>query len=202
MKKYKIGSGYLAGFMMLFLVTACTGSGQLSETLTPKPVAAQSEQTETQNSDPISENALAAEEPASPAENVAAAQTRQLAALDTANAMTFLPVQGAPQGKVTELSRSLKNSAASYGLAVLPSTQSGASYQVKGYFSALNDGSGTLLIYIWDIMDRNGKRLHRINGQERTSSIKSDPWQAITDEELARVADATAQRLKSWVETN
>ena len=186
-------------------VSACTGSGQLSETLTPKPVASQNQPAGTQNKDPISENALAAQERASPAETVTEAQTSQetqVASLDTANAMSFLPVQGAPQGKVTQLSKSLKQSAASYGLTVLPANQSGATYQVKGYFSALNDGSGTLLIYIWDVVDKSGKRIHRINGQERTSTSKADPWQAITEDELERVADATAARLKSWVDTN
>ncbi|MGI9351766.1 MAG: hypothetical protein ACR2O3_09405 [Rhizobiaceae bacterium] len=189
----------------MLVVSACTGSGQVGETLAPKPVASQTQPTGTRYKDPISETALAAENRASPAETVTTAQTgqeTQVASLGAANAMSFLPVQGAPQGKVTQLSRSLKQSADSYGLTVLPANQSGAAYQVKGYFSALNDGSGTLLIYIWDIEDKSGKRIHRINGQERTSTSKTDPWQAITEEDLARVADATAARLKSWVETN
>lgn len=191
-----------AAFLIgLIFLASCTSSGQVNETL-----ASNSNTTQTdQSNDPISENALAASETATPAETVTNAQTQQgtqVAAFDTKNAMTFLPVQGAPQTKVTLLSKSLKRSAETQGLTVLPASQQGAAYKVKGYFSALNDGSGTLLIYIWDIMDSSGNRIHRINGQERTSTSKSDPWQAITDSELARVADATAQRLKSWVETN
>jgi len=50
-------------------------------------------------------------------------------------------------------------------------------------------------------MDKSGNRLHRINGQERSSSLNTDPWQSITDVELKRVADTTAARLKSWVQT-
>ena len=67
---------------------------------------------------------------------------------------------------------------------------------------ALNDGNGTLLVYVWDVLDNTGKSVHRINGQERSSSNKSNPWEAITEDELSRVADATAIRIKSWVETN
>ncbi|MEM9331130.1 MAG: hypothetical protein AAGA53_07370 [Pseudomonadota bacterium] len=186
-------------FAALVVISGCTNSNQISEALSPKPVATQNQ---AQTTETVSENALAAEDQSSPAENVTQAQTLQVAALNSAESMTFLPVQGAPQAKVTQLSRSLRKSAETYGLAVVPSTQTGAKYQVKGYFSALNDGSGTILIYIWDILDKSGNRLHRINGQERTTSNKSDPWQAITEEELASVADATAQRLKSWVETN
>ena len=187
--------------IVLAFLSACTGSGQLNDTLSPAATTSQKQQASNASNSGVSENALAAEEPPSAAENVTNAQT-QTASLNTSDAMTFLPVEGAPQGKVTTLSKSIKQAAKTHGLAVLPANQSGAKYQVKGYFSALNDGSGTLLIYIWDIFDGSGKRLHRINGQERTASTETNPWQAISDKELGRVADATAQRLKSWVETN
>ncbi len=185
--------------MAALLLAACTGSGQVNQALSPDQTTSQNQQAGSESAPAVRENALAAEEPATPAETVTSAQTASLA---TGNAMTFLPVEGAPQGKVTELSKSIRLAAQTHELSVLPATQSGAKYQVKGYFSALNDGSGTLLIYIWDIFDGSGKRLHRINGQERTSTTKTNPWNAISEKELARVADATAQRLKTWVETN
>jgi hypothetical protein len=86
-------------------------------------------------------------------------------------------------------------------LNLLSPTQPGAAYRVQGYFSALSDGSGTLLVYVWDVLDASGKRVHRINGQERSGSTNVDPWQSITDDELRRVADRTTVQLKSWVET-
>ncbi|MEM7067549.1 MAG: hypothetical protein AAF478_01600 [Pseudomonadota bacterium] len=191
----------LALLFALALIGACTSSGQVNETLTPNA----NQQSASSGNDPISSNALAADQPTSPTQNVTNAQTQsgtQVAALNTSEAVTFLPVEGAPQSTVTELSKLIRKSAEIHSLAVLAATQPGAKYKVKGYFSALNDGSGTLLIYIWDIFDNSGKRLHRINGQERSTSTKANPWQAISDDELSRVADATAQRLKSWIETN
>jgi len=166
-----------------------------------------------QTAQTTTENALAADGSQTPAQTVTEAQLQgtgsevanaasqpQTAALDTSNALTFLPVEGAPQTAVTSLSKSIRTSAQQYGLTVLPATQTGAKYQVKGYFSALNDGSSTLLVYVWDVLDQSGKRVHRINGQERSGSSSSNPWLAIEDEELSRVADRTTARLKSWVD--
>ncbi len=191
-------SRFCVSFVCCLLVSACTSSGgnQINNTLAPPQAAS------TQPAQPEASNTTALAEASQPsaAENVTSAQLDQQAALDPSTAVTFLPVQGAPQDKVTLLSRALRTSAQSYQLSLLPTTQQGSTYQVKGYFSALSDGSGTLLVYIWDVLDKSGKRLHRINGQERAGTIKSDPWQAITDVELGRVADTTAARLKSWVD--
>ena len=187
----------LAAFTSVVLA-ACTTSGgnQVNATLGGNQQAQPVSTTENQN-------ALAAEPLPSPAEQATGIQTGQevqTAALDTANAMTFLPIEGAPQGQMGLLSNSIRRSAVQQGLTVLPATLNGsAAYQVKGYFSALNDGAGTLLVYIWDVHEKSGRLLHRINGQERSSSTKTDPWQAISDRELTRVADNTAAKLKSFV---
>ena len=192
------------------LLAACTqNTSNIDTALQPQaaqPQAVQTAQTTT-------ENALAADGSQTPAQTVTEAQLQgtgsevanaasqtQTAALDTSNALTFLPVEGAPQTAITSLSKSIRTSAQQYGLTVLPATQTGAKYQVKGYFSALNDGSSTLLVYVWDVLDQTGKRVHRINGQERSGSSNSNPWLAIEDEELSRIADRTTARLKSWVD--
>jgi len=124
---------------------------------------------------------------------------QQIAALPAGRAVAFLPVSNAPQTAVTNLARSIRNSAASNGLPVVASVQQGAQYQVKGYFSALEDGSGTLLVYVWDVLDRNNKRVYRINGQEQSTAKSSDPWGAVTPEMLNRVANTTVTQLKSWL---
>lgn len=128
------------------------------------------------------------------------ASAQQVASLDTSKSITFLPFEGAPAFQSNVISRFLNSTAVSNGLSVLPATRAGAKYNVKGYFSALTDGNGTLLVYVWDVTDGTGKRLHRINGRERSGSTSTDPWQAISDEELERVADATTASLKTWID--
>ena len=81
---------------------------------------------------------------------------------------------------------------------VVVSVERGAQYQLKGYFSALNDGSGTVLVYVWDVLDRNGVRIHRISGQERGGSSSGDPWAGIDTAMLERVASSTMASLRGW----
>ena len=126
-------------------------------------------------------------------------QGTQVAMAPGSKPVAFLPVSNAPQSAVTNLARSLKGAASSNGLPVVASVQQGAQFQVKGYFSALEDGSGTLLVYVWDVLDRNNKRVYRINGQEQTSGKSADPWSSVTPQMLDRVAQSTVSQLKSWL---
>lgn len=127
------------------------------------------------------------------------ATNTQTAALPTGNPVAFLPVSNAPQNAVTTLAQSIRDSASRNGVRIVASVEQGAQYQVKGYFSALEDGSGTLLVYVWDVLDRNNKRIYRINGQEQASARSANPWDAVTPAMLNRVADSTIVQLKTWL---
>lgn len=215
----------LIGIIVLSVMAACT-SANVEQDLAPQPILNQPQPvtTPTAQTDP---NALVSQTTPTPSQNVTESQlqpqagnqvqptglaagstqtpsqiqqTQEVASLDTSKAMTFLPFEGAPQSKASSLTRLLNSTAQSNGLAILPATRKGAKYRVKGYFSALNDGNGTLLVYVWDVVDGSGKRLHRINGRERTGTSRTDPWQAITDAEIERVAKDTTSRLKTWVD--
>jgi len=133
--------------------------------------------------------------------NAQTSEGQQVASLPTGKAVAFLPVSNAPQSAVTNLAKSIRDAASSSGVPVVASVQDGAQYQVKGYFSALEDGGGTLLVYVWDVLDRNNKRVYRINGQEQTSSRSSDPWGSVNSQMIDRVAQSTVAQLKSWLST-
>lgn len=117
----------------------------------------------------------------------------------TTRAVAFLPVSNAPQGAVTNLASSIRQAASNNGIQLVASVESGAEYQVKGYFSALEDGGGTLLVYVWDVLDRNNKRVYRINGQEQSNAKAADPWSAVTPEMMDRVARSTLSQLRTWL---
>lgn len=131
--------------------------------------------------------------------NQSAAQ--QSASLGQIPPVAFLPVSGAPQSAVASLAGALRNAAQSNAIPVVVSVQQGATYQLKGYFSARNDNSGTLVVYVWDVLDASGRRVHRISGQERGAAAKGDPWSGVTPEILARVANATMASLRTWAGT-
>ncbi|MFK7902267.1 MAG: hypothetical protein AB8B49_05435 [Nitratireductor sp.] len=172
---------------MLSLV-ACQ-SGSLSDGL--QSVNANDTQTQ---STPSQTQAQSPNQFSNPAQN-----GTQTASLPTTKAVAFLPVANAPQSAVTSLSRSIRNAASTSQVRIVNSTRDGAKYQVKGYFSALEDGGGTLLVYVWDVLDTTNKRVFRISGQERSSSKSADPWSSVTNVMLDRVAQTSLSQLKSWL---
>ena len=187
----------ITGIMLVFtLALAGCNAGSLGEGLesNSNPAPSQSLQGAANttganlNSEPANTNALTSE-------------GQQVASLPTGKAVAFLPVSNAPQSAVTNLAKSIRDAASSSGVPVVASVQEGAQYQVKGYFSALEDGGGTLLVYVWDVLDRNNKRVYRINGQEQTSSRSSDPWGSVSTQMIDRVAQSTVAQLKSWLST-
>ncbi len=143
-------------------------------------------------------------EPTQSANALAPAQTAAPAAsagLAPSDAVTFLPVVGPPQSAVNRLSAAVRNSARTNALTIVPNDQPGARYQVKGYFSALDDGSGTRFVFIWDILDAQGRNLHRISGEERTTKRGADPWAVIDQTVIDRMVSRTMISLRGWMES-
>ena len=115
--------------------------------------------------------------------------------------VAFLPVTGAPQSTVTTLAGSMRRAAQEQAVPVVVSIRDGARYQLKGYFSALDDQGGTTLVYVWDVLDANGSRIHRISGQERGGASRGDPWIGISEEVIDRVARSTMLSLRNWLQS-
>ena len=198
-------------FVLIAAVTlsACN-TGSVTDGLQPLPqqTAEQSVQQPVRPQAGVgNETALAPQPPAAGAEqavNQQAAPTQApatTAALPPLPPVAFLPVTGAPQSAVTDLAQSMRSAADANSVPVVGSTERGARYQIKGYFSALNDGSETVLVYVWDVLDANGNRVHRISGQERGSGASGDPWAGISKAVIDRVAQTTMSGLRSWIST-
>ncbi|PST22527.1 hypothetical protein C7U60_13870 [Mesorhizobium plurifarium] len=110
----------------------------------------------------------------------------------------FLPIIGAPVQAVTPLSKQLGASARSQGLAIKSSTDKTSDHILKGYFSALNDGGKTTVVYVWDILDGSGNRLHRIQGQDSVAKTATDPWSAVPAETMEAIASETIDAYLEW----
>lgn len=122
----------------------------------------------------------------------------------TANgtSIRFLPIIGAPLGAVTPLSRELATAAAARGIAIKPSSDNSAQHMLKGYFSAFDDGSGTTITYVWDVLDPSGSRLTRIQGQEKIAGKSSDPWANVPPTTMTKIANETIAQYASWLSSN
>ncbi|CAN7348535.1 hypothetical protein LJR251_001972 [Rhizobium rhizogenes] len=114
------------------------------------------------------------------------------------NSVRFLPIIGAPVEAVTPLSRQLGAEARSLGLAIKSSSDSSASYILKGYLSAFEDGPQISVTYVWDVLDNSGARLHRIQGAESAPLKRGDPWTAVPPAVMQKIATKTMSEFNSW----
>lgn len=118
----------------------------------------------------------------------------------SANTIRFLPIIGAPVEAVTPLSRQLAVAARSGGLTIRPSGDNGTEHILKGYFSALSADGKVTVVYVWDVLDNAGGRLHRMQGQETLPAKGDDPWAAISPSLMQAVADKTISGYLAWKE--
>ena len=142
--------------------------------------------------DPVAPSgALALAAPATvqsaPAVNAAIAATQ----------LEIVPLTGAPSGAVAPLSRAMADRGREIGL---PFAQRGGTHRLKGFFSVNDDGREVRVVYIWDVLDGSGRRVHRIRGQEVIpgSVNGSDPWSAVTRNAMERIGRDTIDRFADW----
>lgn len=109
----------------------------------------------------------------------------------------FLPVVGTPPAVAEMLSAALGAEAAKAGIGIAPSDAPTTPLRLKGYFSALGEGSETVVVYVWDVVDPAGNRLHRIQGQERAPGARpdTDPWMGVGEATLGAIARRTMGEL-------
>jgi hypothetical protein len=78
-----------------------------------------------------------------------------------------------------------------------------ATHVLKGYFSVLGEGAATTVIYVFDVLDPAGNRLHRIQGQEVASGSNSaDPWSAVPATLMESIADKAMTEFNTWSSGN
>ncbi|QRM56270.1 hypothetical protein [Sinorhizobium sp. BG8] len=110
----------------------------------------------------------------------------------------FLPIIGAPVNAVTPLSKRLGAQARASGLTIKSASDTSSKFILKGYFSAMNDNGGTTVVYVWDVLDGSGARLHRIQGQDTIARTATDPWAAVPPEVMENIAAETIREYLEW----
>lgn len=144
----------------------------------------------------------AAAQPVSPtpASNNRSADTplQPQAAQPIVASIRFTPVIGAPIEVVRPLSSELSAAAKSRGIAIRTSSDVSSDNILRGYFSALNDGRKTTVVYVWDVLDNAGNRLHRIQGKEAVAGKPGDPWASVPASTMQTIANKTIDAYLEW----
>lgn len=147
---------------------------------------------------PSSGNAMAATGPTTTT-SAAAPSPAELAAIAPKTHIQFAPIIGATTEAVGPLSQRLAADAKADGISIVPANTQGATHILKGYFSAFTEGQKTTVVYVWDVLDPSGNRLHRIEGQEVTASDKGAGWASVSPALMQKIADDTMKQFTAWL---
>ena len=123
----------------------------------------------------------------------------QAAAIAGQARIHFAPIVGSTVEAVTPLTEQLALRVRESGIAIARSGEPGTTHLLKGYLSALTEGKDTTVIYVWDVLDPAGNRLHRIQGQQKVSGGTGTGWTAVSAADMRAVADTTASQLAAWL---
>ena len=195
----------LTGCVLALSLAACTTSNQESLGVGVSPTASSTTAPvdANTNTDANTQTALApVSEDTSPSQAAAIGVTSPENSSKSATQIArvgFLPITGAPQKAVSSLSRALGNVSKQYKIGIAGNGDNSVQYKLKGYMSALNEGPRTTVTFYWDVLDRSGKRLYRINGFEQENGAKSNPWDGVSNATMQRIANRTMDSFSNWV---
>jgi hypothetical protein len=181
--------GAFAALAFSGIVAACTDSTSPS----PQPPLAIGNAEAQVSGNALDETALGVMPAITPATPI------QPAAIYSTARVQFAPIVGSTVDAITPLSNQLALRASQRGVVLVRNGDAGATHIVKGYFSAISDNGETLVIYVWDLLDPAGNRLHRIQGQEIAVGAAGEGWQAVPAETMEAVADRTIDQLAEWL---
>lgn len=113
------------------------------------------------------------------------------------------PIVGASVEAAGPLMEELQQRARQRGVTLAGSSGQNATHVLKGYFSVLNEDAAATVIYVWDVYDPAGSRLHRISGQQKAQAVNgAEGWPSVAPDTLRAIADATMDQLSSWFQSS
>ncbi|TPK65340.1 hypothetical protein FJ546_09005 [Mesorhizobium sp. B2-4-19] len=152
---------------------------------------------------------VAATSPTAPAATTSTAATTttpltsaQSAAILSKTRLQIAPIVGASVEAATPLTAELQTRARQRGITLAGSADQTATHVLKGYFSAISEGKDTTVIYVWDVYDPSGNRLHRINGQMKAPSgagAGGDSWKGVSPATMQSIADQTIDQFAAFL---
>ena len=122
----------------------------------------------------------------------------QVAAINSNARVQIAPIVGASVEAAGPLSERISAKAKERGIK-LAGGDGSATLVLKGYFSAITEAKETTVIYVWDVLDTAGNRLHRIQGQQKTPAANAEGWASVSTPTMQGIADQTVDQLSAWL---
>jgi hypothetical protein len=128
-----------------------------------------------------------------------AAAEQQLAAAEQGSARIALAeVSGVGVNAASPLATRFGAQARARGLSFTSAEDKTATHVMKGYFTVGEENGRAVVNYVWDISDRSGKRLHRIQGSEPGGG-SGEGWDGVTEAAMQAVADHSIAETASFL---
>jgi len=167
-------------------LSACTST---QDVLEPSAIAAQQQADGSAIASTVTSSVTASSDATAPTRPIAQNIRMQIA-----------PIVGPSVDAAAPLTERLALKARERGIRLAGSTDTAPTTHVlKGYFSALTEGKETTVVYVWDVYDPDGNRLHRINGQQKAATSGTEGWGAVPPAAMQAIADSTVSELASWL---
>jgi hypothetical protein len=112
--------------------------------------------------------------------------------------VAFESIDGPPRDIFDRLVRDLNVEAQSRHLAVVSRTDSSA-YRVRGYLVAEGTAKQSAINWIWDVYDGGRQRVLRIAGEQTIKGTHRDPWQALDDPTVRKIAQESLGQLAAFL---
>jgi hypothetical protein len=186
-----------AGFLPMLAAAAFTGCSSTQDVLqptAPEVAAASNPPASTQAPAPASVAGQAATTAPAPAVSTAIDPAKVARAR-----IQFAPIVGTSVEAATALSERLSLRARERDMRLTGTGDAATTHVLKGYFTPLTEGKQTTVIYVWDVYDPAGNRVHRISGQQKTASTGGEGWTAVTPDTMRLIADATIDQFAQWI---
>ncbi len=181
------------------VLAACTNAKDVLEPSAITPPAASAQPAQPLSAAPGT-TTPATPTPSSPATPATPANPAQSAAALSKTRLQIAPIVGASVEAATPLTSELQTRARQRGITLAGSADQAATHVLKGYFSTMTEGKDTTVIYVWDIYDPAGNRLHRINGQQKAPSVGgAEGWPAVAPATMQAIADQTIEQFAAWL---
>lgn len=193
MHRPRLSLPVLLAALLVTLLGACTGSGVDTSGLAPL-----TSETEDMRAAPLAApEESAAFMPAAPASASPPLQPASATAAVGNARLDFAPVIGASEAALRPLAARLTAGAGQRGIPLAEG--GGATHLVRGYFSAFTEGRETTIVYVWDVIDAAGIRVHRIQGRQSLPSGSQQGWKSVTPATMETIADRTMDDLALWL---
>ncbi len=110
------------------------------------------------------------------------------------------PLTNAPADMRYAFEDALKQYAPTRQMKIITTDDPAATYRIKAYLSALGDYNQTLIVYVLDIFDAAGTRVHRVSGQIQAKGTLTDPWMNVKESgAVALAARQAIDEMGNWL---